>query len=230
MIELRNVSKTYCTGIVNKKDIFTIKDINMTVPKGRTTALLGRSGCGKSTIANMIAGILNPTSGSLFFEGRVLKIPYPPQIRLNIQMIFQQPQGAFNPRWSLYRSLTEPLSLLGEPYDMDRVLTAVEGVGLYREHMGRMAGELSGGELQRAAIARIMILNPSLIILDEPTSMLDCVSQAQVMHILRQYQEELNTTYLLITHQRQLARLWCDIIYEIDGGVVSQVEHGGVKL
>lgn len=224
MLTLENISKIYYDGTLARRELFRIENVNMTIESGKTTTLLGKSGSGKSTISSIVAGILRQTSGRILLDGQEIRMPYSKEVRHQIQMIFQHPQNSFNPKWKLYDSLAEPYRLSGKTCNEEIILKSLENLGLHKSHLSRYGWQLSGGELQRAALARVRTMEPRLIILDEPTSMLDCVSQAQIMGFLKEYQDSLNITYLLITHDVRLAELVSHRIYTIEEGVVSDYE------
>ena len=201
------------------KTWFTAVDhASLTLQRGRTLGLLGQSGSGKSTLGQMMVGLLRPDSGELFFHGERLSYPIRGQARRKIQILFQHPEVSFNPQLTLRQSLVEPFKLTGKPFDDGAILSVIEPFGLHAEHLSRYPGELSGGELQRAALARVTVLEPEMILLDEPTSMLDVITQAQMIDFLRRYQQQYQTAYLFITHSTALAEQFCDEIVKMEDG------------
>lgn len=201
------------------KTWFTAVDgASISLQKGKTLGLLGQSGSGKSTLGQMMVGLLKPDSGELFFHGKLLSHPIRGQARRRIQILFQHPEVSFNPQLTLRQSLVEPFKLMGKPFDDGAILSVIEPFGLHAEHLARYPGELSGGELQRAALARVTVLEPEMILLDEPTSMLDVITQAQMIDFLRRYQQQHQTAYLFITHSTALAEQFCDEIVKMEDG------------
>ena len=205
----RSADKTWFTA-VDGASIF--------LQKGKTLGLLGQSGSGKSTLGQMMVGLLKPDSGELFFYGKLLSYPIRGQARRRIQILFHHPEVSFNPQLTLRQSLVEPFKLMGKPFDDGAILSVIEPFGLHAEHLSRYPGELSGGELQRAALARVTVLEPEMILLDEPTSMLDVITQAQMIDFLRRYQQQHQTAYLFITHSTALAEQFCDEIVKMEDG------------
>ena len=201
------------------KTWFTAVDgASISLQKGKTLGLLGQSGSGKSTLGQMMVGLLRPDSGELFFHGNLLSYPIRGQARRRIQILFQHPEVSFNPQLTLRQSLVEPFKLMGKPFDDGAILSVIEPFGLHAEHLARYPGELSSGELQRAALARVTVLEPEMILLDEPTSMLDVITQAQMIDFLRRYQQQHQTAYLFITHSTALAEQFCDEIVKMEDG------------
>lgn len=201
------------------KTWFTAVDgASISLQKGKTLGLLGQSGSGKSTLGQMMVGLLRPDSGELFFHSKLLSYPIRGQARRRIQILFQHPEVSFNPQLTLRQSLVEPFKLMGKPFDDGAILSVIEPFGLHAEHLARYPGELSGGELQRAALARVTVLEPEMILLDEPTSMLDVITQAQMIDFLRRYQQQHQTAYLFITHSTALAEQFCDEIVKMEDG------------
>lgn len=197
---------------------------SISLQKGKTLGLLGQSGSGKSTLGQMMVGLLKPDSGELFFHGERLSYPIRGQARRRIQILFQHPEVSFNPQLTLRQSLVEPFKLMGKPFDDGAILSVIEPFGLHAEHLARYPGELSGGELQRAALARVTVLEPEMILLDEPTSMLDVITQAQMIDFLRRYQQQHQTAYLFITHSTALAEQFCDEIVNMEDGRLGTLE------
>ena len=207
------------------KTWFTAVDgASISLQKGKTLGLLGQSGSGKSTLGQMMVGLLKPDSGELFFHGKLLSYPIQGQARRRIQILFQHPEVSFNPQLTLRQSLVEPFKLMGKPSDDGAILSVIEPFGLHAEHLARYPGELSGGELQRAALARVTVLEPEMILLDEPTSMLDVITQAQMIDFLRRYQQQHQTAYLFITHSTALAEQFCDEIVNMEDGRLGTLE------
>lgn len=183
-----------------------VRGVDFGILPGRTLALVGESGCGKSTVARMVAGLDLPTSGSVLFRGidmvRVAQRATPE--RAQVQMVFQDPYSSLNPRWTIGRVIADPILSLGLERDGARVRAMVEEllvqVGLSPRDSSKYPHEFSGGQRQRIAIARALSTRPSLIICDEPTSALDVSVQAQILNMMRDLQDELGLTFLFITH------------------------------
>ena len=198
-----------------------VQDACIEIKAGETVGLFGDSGSGKSTIGLMAAGLLKPTSGDIIFDGEVLKSRYRGEVRRDIQILFQHPETSFNPMLPLIKSMVEPYRLYRIPFSKDILLDNMKNYGLYEEHLYRRPAELSGGELQRAALVRIMTIKPRLIVLDEPTSMLDVITQAQMISMLKRNQQQNRTAYLFIAHNRILCEQFCHRIYKIREGILE---------
>ena len=222
-MRLEKLSKTYKSR-TGSGSFFAVREADVTLEPGQTVGLFGDSGSGKSTLGMMAAGLLKPTSGNIFYEDVPLGWPFRGQARKNIQILFQHPEVSFNPALPLIRSMVEPYRLYGLPYSKEILIADVERYGLHEEHLYRCPGELSGGELQRAALARLLVLQPKVLVLDEPTSMLDVITQAQMVAMLRDYQKETGASYLFITHNRSLCDRVCDKVYDVEQGNITLEE------
>ena len=194
--------------------------------------LVGESGCGKTTVGKLLVKLLEPTSGSIAFRfpgpdgeetpnGRVdpstLKGRQLRDFRRQVQLIFQDPYGSMNPRRTIYDTIAEPLSVQGMGSALDRVdrvaeILALVGLTPATAFLFRYPHELSGGQRQRVAIARALILEPSLVVADEPTSMLDVSSRTGIMELMQELGRDLGVAYLYITHDLAVARYMCDRI------------------
>ena len=206
-----------------------LENSSISVDRGQIVGLLGESGSGKSTMGRIMTGLLRPTGGRILWRDKPAALPYRGELRRRVQILFQHPEAAFDPRWSLYRSMKEVYQLYGLPFS-DRILAeTLEPFGLTLEQMGRRPLALSGGELQRLAIARVLLAQPEFIVLDEPTSMLDVISQAQVMSMLRSLREKQGISYLLITHDTLLCRAMCDEIYRVEQHTLVKREDSHVE-
>lgn len=200
---------------------WVIRQADFELKRGETIGIFGPSGSGKSTLGQIIAGIYLPSSGRILLDGQALPKNYRGAARRQIQILFQHPEISFNPRMKLIDSLREPYRFYRMPFDLNAFYQYMEQYGIYPEHMDRFPAELSGGELQRMAIARTMLVEPGYLILDEPTSMLDVVSQAQVILLLKEIQRKQNTGYLFISHDRELCDQFCDRILFLQDGILS---------
>ena len=225
MLTVHDLSKTFSSGMVTRRRTEALRGVNLHIEAGESVGLCGPSGSGKTTLANLIAGVLKPTAGEIRFHDQPIQMPYRGAVRRAIQVLYQHPESAFDPGWSLKRSILEPLRVHKIPYTEEHLCALLAQVGLYDAHLTRGLHALSGGELQRAALARVMVLEPELILLDEPTSMLDSISQAQVLGILKRYQREHGTAYLLISHDAQVIRSMCSRCYTIDQGELIREER-----
>lgn len=218
VVEVKQLTKRF-SG--ERKNV--INGIDFQIAKGETLGIFGESGSGKSTIGQMIAGIRRPTSGEIFFLHEYLKYPYKGQQRQGIQILFQHPEVSFNPRKQLAESMKEPYKFYNLPYTEERLLEYLYDFGIYQEHLCRYPGELSGGELQRLALARVLLASPKLIVLDEPTSMLDVVSQAQMIALLKNMQQKTGVAYLFISHDRLLCEQFCTRILYLRNGKLHTI-------
>jgi ABC-type dipeptide/oligopeptide/nickel transport system ATPase subunit len=213
LVETKGLSKRY----PGKKEN-VVSDINLTINPNKTVGIIGDSGSGKSTIGYMLAGLLKPTSGEVYFNDKAIKYPFKGIPRQKIQVLFQHPEVSFNPKFRLITSLKEPFAFYHFPFSICILCDFLQQFGIYDEHIHRFPQELSGGELQRIALARILLVNPDVIILDEPTSMLDVISQAQVLNLLKDIQQKRGLGYLFISHDHNLCKMFCDRIYSLKNG------------
>lgn len=188
------------------KKIEAVKKIHFEVFKGETFAIVGESGCGKSTTANLLLNIEKPTSGQIFYRGRDIadfsKKEWR-EYRKKVQIIFQDPYSSLNPRWKVGKIIAEPLKLntdLSGKAIVEKVYEIMGKVGLEKDWYHRYPHQFSGGQRQRIGIARALVLNPEVIICDEPVSALDVSIQAQVLNLLLDLQEEFDLTYIFISH------------------------------
>lgn len=187
--------------------VHAVEDVSFTVLRGTVFALVGESGCGKSTLARTVAGVQKPTSGDVTLKGRRISGLVTRSAdrvwRRDLQMIFQDPQSSLNPRWRVNRIVAEPMRthrLVTEAAVAQKVASLLEAVGLSVDDAERFPHQFSGGQRQRIAIARALSTRPALVVCDEPTSALDVSVQAQILNLMRRLQNELELTYLLITH------------------------------
>jgi oligopeptide transport system ATP-binding protein len=201
-------------GVFGKKisEVKAVDDVTFTVYKGETLGIVGESGCGKSTTGRMLLRLIEPTEGSIVFEGKeVTKLSKSElrKMRRDMQMIFQDPFASLNPRHTVEKILEEPLVVHGigsKEERKKRVQEMLEVVGLGRYHAKRYPHQFSGGQRQRIGIARVLMTNPKLIIADEPVSALDVSIQAQVLNLLEDLQKEFGLTYIFIAHDLGVVR------------------------
>ena len=233
VVEGRAITRDYHSrsGLFSAaKTVQALKGIDFKVEKGKTLAIVGESGSGKSTLARIIALIDPPTAGELLIEGKTIDIGASrpgPVMRSKVQMVFQNPYGSLNPRQKIGDVLMEPLVIntdVPAPERRDRARAMLQKVGLQPEHYNRYPHMFSGGQRQRIAIARALMLNPSLLVLDEPVSALDLSVQAQVLNLLADLQDELGLTYVFVSHDLSVVRYIADEVMVISKG--EAVEQG----
>jgi peptide/nickel transport system ATP-binding protein len=212
-----DVSKPWLNRLAERRPrqlLPAVCDVSFTIARRETFALVGESGCGKSTIAKMTAGVMVPSAGDIIIDGVSMTAPeQAPQrraLRRRIQMVFQDPHASLNPRWRAFDIIAEPIRVFGlaatRPQLVDAVGELLDVVGLDPADGVRYPHEFSGGQRQRIAIARALASKPDLVICDEPTSALDVSVQAQVLNLMRDLQDQFGLTYLFISHNLAVVR------------------------
>lgn len=210
LLRVENLTKHYREGA---HTIHAVNGVNFEVYPGEAVGLVGESGCGKSTTARCILRLEEPTSGRILFNSTDLTTLPSDELRAlrqHLQIVFQDPHESLNPRFTVRRTLREPLSLHGLFRDEAQLDEAVERVNLEREHLGRYPHQLSGGQKQRVGVARAIMTHPQFVVLDEPTSSLDMSLRSHVLALLRRLQREMNMAYLFISHDLSMVRHLCN--------------------
>ena len=198
--------------------IRAVDDVTFQIERGTTMGLVGESGCGKTTVGKNLLLLQKPTAGKIYFDGQDLLQLDKRQLRLlrrRLGIVYQDPHSSLNPRMTVINVVGRPLVIQGmaeADRRVERVATMLEKVGLNPEHLGRYPHEFSGGQKQRIAVARALITNPDFVVLDEPTSALDVSVQAQILRLLQALQDELNLTYLFISHDISVIRYMSDTV------------------
>ena len=212
-----DVSKPLLNRLLEGKPRMILKavsGIDFEIIKGQTFALVGESGCGKSTVANLVVGLHPPTSGKIEFEGvdmaAVTNRAQMEKLRRRMAMIFQDPYASLNPRLKVFDIITEPMALngakTGKATMREKAQALLHRVGLGPEHLDRYPHQFSGGQRQRIGIARALSVEPELIIADEPVSALDVSIQAQILNLMMDLKDEFGFSYLFITHDLSVVR------------------------
>ena len=217
LLEIKNLTVEY-NNIKNSKasSITAVDDVSLNIHSGEIYALAGESGCGKSTLSKTVVKLVKPKSGEILFEGKNIynqtkeeKRKYP----ANVQMVFQNPYSSLNPKMKIGDTLSEPLDI-NTNYSKNRKKTIIkqvlEDVGMSESCLDLYPHEFSGGQRQRIAIARSLVLNPKLLIADEPVSALDASIQAQIINLLKELKEQRNLTILFISHDLNVIRYLAD--------------------
>lgn len=225
ILEIKNLKKTFYKA---KKAYPAVNDVSFIVNKGSCLGIVGESGCGKSTIARLITRLAEPDSGSILLYGQEMVGGRKKQLRelyQNVQMVFQTPQESFDPRCSLSDGIMESMRNQGMNKKeagkrMQELLAMVE---LEEKFAGRYPHEVSGGQCQRAAIARALAVNPHLLICDEATSALDVTVQSQIILLLQKLRKEMGLSIILICHDLALVQNFCDhVLVMYEGTIVEE--------
>lgn len=217
MLEVNDLVKHFPVNGSKKQVVHAVDGVSFKIKKGKMLGLVGESGCGKSTCARTIIHIYEPTSGEVIIDGENISQKTQKElkpVRKKIQMIFQDPYASLNARMTVRDIIAEPLIAhkIVKSYSASNELVyeMLDKVGLSKEHANRYAHEFSGGQRQRVGIARALILKPEIIICDEPISALDVSIQAQIVNLLKDFQNELGLTYLFIAHDLSMVKYVSD--------------------
>jgi len=234
LIEIRNLVKVFSLGesvfgTPLKGEVRAVDDVSLDIVAGETLGLVGESGSGKSTLGRLVLRLIEPTSGSVKFEGRDLTSVSATEMRgfrRDLQFIFQDPFGSLDPRFRVEDVIAEPL-VIHEHMSVDarrvRVSELLRAVGLDESAMRRFPHEFSGGQRQRVGIARALALRPKFIVADEPVSALDVSVGAQIVNLLAQLQREFGLTYLFISHSMPVVRYLSTRIAVMQRGKIVEV-------
>jgi peptide/nickel transport system ATP-binding protein/oligopeptide transport system ATP-binding protein len=237
LLEAKGLYKTYTqtSGFFVKKQriIKALNNVSLSIKKGETLAIVGESGSGKSTLARCLLQLLSLDQGELFFKGKNLNsldVKDKKYLKRHIQMVFQDPYASLNPRMKIAEILEEGLLIhdLGNKFSRDKKMRdMIKKVGLDVSDLNKYPHQFSGGQRQRIGIARALIVEPELVICDEPVSALDVSIQAQILLLLKDLQKELGLSYLFISHDLRVVRHMADSIAVMHQGKI--VEQGSIK-
>ncbi|MEQ3251632.1 ABC transporter ATP-binding protein [Eggerthella lenta] len=231
--DIRVTFKTRTGSILHPNKVQAVRGLTLKLMPGQTLGIVGESGCGKSTTANVMCGLQQPTSGKVYFKGQDVTKRTAAERRLIgrvISVVFQDPATALNARMSVHDQLMDPLVVhkVGDKNSRERrVLDLIEMVGLPNSVLDALPGQLSGGQRQRVAIARALSLEPDAIIADEPTSALDVSVRAQILNLLMDLKRDLGLSMVFISHDIQTVRYISDQIIVMNAG--EAVERGASK-
>ena len=211
-----------------------VDGVSFSIPQGQTLGIVGESGCGKSTIARCILRLYSPTSGKIFFNGKDITKLKPKQLKMirnELQMIFQDPMDSLNPRHTAGEIIEEPLAInnFEKFYRKKRVLELLDTVGLSKESLKKYTFEFSGGQKQRIGIARALALRPKLVVCDEAVSALDVSTQAHILNLLLDLQNEFGLTYLFISHNLAVVKHMSDKVAVMRSGEIVE-ENSSEKI
>jgi peptide/nickel transport system ATP-binding protein len=231
MLEATDVTRTFMVSqgfMRGKRPLHAVNGISMTVREGEVVALVGESGCGKTTLARILLGLLPPSSGSIRVGGRPITGLARREVAKLVQPVFQDPYSSLNPRKSIGSIIALPLKVQGGVEGREarrRVEEIMELVGLARRLYDNYPNQLSGGQRQRVAIARALVNRPRIVICDEPTSALDVSVQSQILNLLQDLRRELGLTYLLISHNLAVVEHMADRVAVMYlGRIVEQAD------
>jgi peptide/nickel transport system ATP-binding protein len=220
-LEINQIVRSYRPPGVRSTPKKVLSGVDLTLKPGEIIGITGNSGAGKTTLGLILAGILQPDNGKVHLAGTDLwasDTAIRKRISRKLQMVFQHPESTFDPRWTMQQSLSEPFRLSGIRPDFSLLTDRLAEVELDSTVLIRRPHQLSGGELQRIAIARILALNPAVVVLDEPTAMLDVLTQARIMNLLERIRQRTGVSYVLISHDGALVHKFCPRVFRLEHG------------
>ena len=234
VLEARSLRKYFPTGsskLLQRPTamVQAVDDVSFALERGTTLAIVGESGCGKSTLGRLLARLIEPTSGSVLLEGTNVSAASSRELlalRRDIQVVFQDPYACLNPRHSIGQSIGTPIRIqktMSRSAEKDRVRELMNLVGLNPEHYNRFPHEFSGGQRQRAGIARALALQPKVIIADEPVSALDVSIQAQILNLMEDLQTSMGLSYVFIAHDLSVVRHIADRVAVMYLGKIVEI-------
>ncbi|MEA5135608.1 MAG: dipeptide/oligopeptide/nickel ABC transporter ATP-binding protein [Candidatus Fimivivens sp.] len=215
ILEAKNISKSFSSGFDTRR-VQALKNFSLSLYNGETLGLMGPSGCGKSTLVRILLRLIREDSGSVCYcseDITHLKANSLHNFRRSVQLIPQRPEGFFDPRIRIGKSLLEPLNFypeLKKSGASTRLEPLLQQLSLSKALLDRFPHQVSGGEIQRLSLCRALLLQPTILIMDEATSMLDISVQAQILHILGQIREQYKLSFLFITHDQSVAKYFCN--------------------
>lgn len=229
LVDAQNLKKYFPTGDKDKP-VKAVDNVSFQIFRGETLGVVGESGCGKSTTGRLVLNLIEPTSGSVTFQGTELTTLSRKQmraIRSQMQIIFQDPYASLDPRKTVYQILEEPFQIHHPEMSREQIFAEVSGlverVGLRPEHIYRYPHEFSGGQRQRVGIARAIALHPQFVVCDEPVSALDVSIQAQVINLMQDIKEQYDLSYMFISHDLRIIKHFCDRVMVMYLGNVVEI-------
>ena len=222
MLKAENISKSFIDRS-SGKSFRLLQDVSLGIAPGEAVALMGGSGSGKSTLARLLLRLLPCDAGKIYFRGTEITELSGKELagfRRSVQFISQRPESFLDPRKTLSYSLREALEVFSLPYAEEQALEMLDLVKLNAKLLERYPHQVSGGEIQRICLVRALLLEPELLILDEPTSMLDISVQAKILHLLKDIRTQKQIAYLFISHDRLISEWLCDRVVRIEQGLI----------
>ena len=234
LVEVKDLKQYFdiSTGFFQTKPLKAVDGVSFSINRGETLGLVGESGCGKTTVGRTLLNLYKPTSGEIWYDGKLIKTKQDiKELRKKATMVFQDPYSSLNPRMTVADIIAEPLDVHGlyssKEERREKILELMDYVGLNSEHASRYAHEFSGGQRQRIGIARSLAVNPEFMVCDEPVSALDVSIQAQIINMFDQLQDELGLTYLFIAHDLLVVRHISDRIAVMYLGKMVELADAG---